>query len=87
MTKTLAHLIAEQENKLKLLKTRDLDVEAARTQIDLKNLSIQESRAPTPDREEVLPLNPMQDHQQCKVTMLREDNNQNGKRNPVTQIT
>jgi hypothetical protein len=40
MTKRLAHLIAEQENKSKLLKTRDLDVKVERTQIDLKNLSI-----------------------------------------------
>jgi hypothetical protein len=53
----------------------------------LKNLSIQESRAPTPEREEVLPLNPMKYHQQREVTMPREDKNQNGKRNPVTQIT
>jgi hypothetical protein len=87
MTRRIAHLIEEQENKSKLLRTRDLDVEAERTQTDLKNLSIQESRAPTPDREEVSPLNPMKDHQQREVTMPREDKNQNGKRNPVTQIT
>jgi hypothetical protein len=64
-----------------------LDLEVEITQTDLKNLSIQESRAPTPDIEEVFPLNPMKDHQQCEVTMPREDKNQNGKRNPVTQIT
>jgi hypothetical protein len=29
----------------------------------------------------------MKDRQKCKVTMPREDTNQNGKRNPVTQIT
>jgi hypothetical protein len=52
----------------------------------LKNISIQESRAPTPEREEVLPLNPMKDPQQCEVTMLREDKNNNGKMNLVTQI-
>jgi hypothetical protein len=72
---------------LKLLRTRDLDIEVERTQTDLKNLSIQESRAPTPEREEVLPLNPMKYPQQHEVTMLREDKNNNGKRNPVTQIT
>jgi hypothetical protein len=49
-------------------------------------LSIKESRAPTPDREELFPLNPMKDHHQRKVTMPREDKNKNGKRNPVTQI-
>jgi hypothetical protein len=50
-------------------------------------MSIQESREPTPKREEVLPLNPMKDHQQREVTMPREDKNKNGKKNPVTQIT
>jgi hypothetical protein len=53
----------------------------------LKNPSTQENRTPTPDREEVLHSNPMKDCQQCEVTMPREDKNQNGKRNPVTQIT
>jgi hypothetical protein len=70
-----------------LLRTRDLDDEAERTQIDLKNPSTQERRAPTLDRKEVLHSNPMKDHQQREVTMPREDKNQNGKRNPVTQIT
>jgi hypothetical protein len=59
MTRRITHLIAEQENQSKLLKTRDLDDEAERTQKYLKNPSTQESRAPTPDREEVLHLNPM----------------------------
>jgi hypothetical protein len=36
---------------------------------------------------EVLPLNPLKEHQQCEVTMLRKDKNKNGKRNPETQIT
>jgi hypothetical protein len=55
----------------------------------LKNLSMQERRAPTPEviREEVFHLNPLKDPQQCEVTMLREDKNKNGKRNPETQIT
>jgi hypothetical protein len=29
----------------------------------------------------------LKDPQQCKVTMLREDKNKNGKRNPEAQIT
>jgi hypothetical protein len=87
MAKRIAHLLEEQENQSKLLRTRNLDVEVERTQADLKHLSVQESRAPTPDREEVLALNPMKDHQQREVTMPRGDKNQNGKRNPVTQIT
>jgi hypothetical protein len=55
----------------------------------LKNLSMQESREPTPEivREEVLPSNPVKDPQQCEVTMPRGDKNKNGKRNPETQIT
>jgi hypothetical protein len=53
MTRRIAHLIEEKENKSKLLRTRNLDVEVERTQEDS-----QKSRAPTPDREEVFPLNP-----------------------------
>jgi hypothetical protein len=52
----------------------------------LKLLSIQESRAPTPEIEEVLPLNPIKYPPQCEVTMPREDKNNNGKRKLVTQI-
>jgi hypothetical protein len=55
----------------------------------LKDLSMQEERMSTQDlvRKEVLPLNPLKEHRQCEVTMLRKDNNKNGKRNPETQIT
>jgi len=50
---------------------------------------MQESRAPTLEtiREEVLSLNLVKDPQQCEVTILRKDKNNNGKRNPETQIT
>jgi hypothetical protein len=47
---------------------------------------MQESRTPTPVREEVLSLNLVKDPQQHKVTILSTDKNKNGKRNPVTQI-
>jgi hypothetical protein len=87
MTKRIAHLLKEQEDQSKLLRTRNLDVEVERTQEDLKHLSVQESRAPTPDEEEVLLSNPMKESQQCKVTMISTDKNQNGKRNTKTQIT
>jgi hypothetical protein len=70
-----------------LFRTKKLDVEVETTQTNLKNLSIQEGRAPTPVIEEVLDLNPTKDHQQCKVIIPREDKNQNGKRNLVAQIT
>jgi hypothetical protein len=52
----------------------------------LKHLSVQESRAPTPDKEEVLTLNPRKDHQHHEVTMPRGDKNHNGKGNTETQI-
>jgi hypothetical protein len=80
MARRIAHLIEEHEDKLKLLMARDLVVEVERMQEGLKNLSMQESRAPTPEREEVLPSNPVKYPQQCEVTMPREDKNKNGKR-------
>jgi hypothetical protein len=52
----------------------------------LKHLSVQESRAPTLEREEVLPSNPMKYPPQCEATMPRGDKNNNGKRKPMTQI-
>jgi hypothetical protein len=87
MANRITHLLEEQENQSKLLRTRNLDVKFERTQEDLKHLSVQESRAPTPDREEVLALNPTKYHQQGEVTMPSGDNNQNGKRNTETKIT
>jgi hypothetical protein len=85
MTRRLTHLIERiGEHRSKLLRTRNLDVEVERTQEDLKHLSVQESRAPTPDTEEVFPLNPRKYHQQHEVTMPRGDKNQNGKRNTKT---
>jgi hypothetical protein len=87
MARRIVHLIGEKEDKSKLLRVRDRAVEVERTQEDLKHLSIQENRAPTPEREEVLPSNPLKNPPQCEVTMPRRDKNKNGKRNPETQIT
>jgi hypothetical protein len=89
MARKIERLIQEQEDKSKQQRARELAVEVERTQEGLKNLSMQERSASTPEivREEVLPLNPLKDPQQCEVTMLREDKNKNGKRNPETQIT
>jgi hypothetical protein len=81
------HLLEEQEDQLKLLRTRDMDIEVERTQQDWKHLSIKESRTLALEREEVLPSNPMEDHPQFEVTMPRGDKNNNGKRKPVTHIT
>jgi hypothetical protein len=61
MARRIVHLLEEQENQSRLPRTKDMDVEVERTQEDWRHLSIQESRAPTPEREEVLPLNPMKD--------------------------
>jgi hypothetical protein len=87
MARRITHLLKEQENQSNLPRTRNLDVEVERTWEDLKHLFVQESRAPTPDKEEVFSLKPRKDHQQRKVTMPRGDKNQNGKRNTKTWIT
>jgi hypothetical protein len=89
MARRIARLKEEQEDKSKQLRARDLVVEVEITQEDLEKLSIQESRASTPEtvREEVLSLNLVKDPQQREVTMLRKDKNNNGKRNPETHIT
>jgi hypothetical protein len=87
MTKRIAHLLKEQEDRSKLLRTSYPDVEDERRQEDLQYLSVQKSRAPTLDREEVLLSNPMKESQHREVTMLSTDKNQNGKRNLVTHIT
>jgi hypothetical protein len=82
MTRRIVHLIGEQENRSKLFRTRNLDVEVERTQEDSSK-----SGAPTPDREEVLALTPKKYHQPREVTMLKGDKNQNEKRNTENKIT
>ena len=54
MTRRITHLIEEQENRSKLLRTRKLDVEVKRTQEDS-----QKTKVPTPERENILLSNPM----------------------------
>jgi hypothetical protein len=89
IAKKIERLIQEKEDKSKQLRAKELDVEDEKTQECLKNLSMQERRAPTPKvaREEVLHSNPLEDTQQCEFTMLRENKNKNGKRNLETKIT
>jgi hypothetical protein len=74
----------EQEDKSKQHKARKLAAEIERMQGGLKNLSIQERSITTLEviREEVLLWNPLKETQQCEVTLLGEDKNKNGKRNP-----
>ena len=76
MTRRIAHLITEQENKSKLFNTRDPDVKAVRT-LEYP----QKTEIPILDKAKVLPLNPGKESQQHAVTMSKEDKNQNGKRN------
>jgi nitrogen-specific signal transduction histidine kinase len=76
MTRRIAQLIEEQENRSKLLRTRDLDVKVARTQEYLHKTEV-----PIPDREEILLLNLRKESQQREVTMPKENKNQNGTRN------
>jgi hypothetical protein len=82
MTRRIAHLIAEQENRSKLFNTRGPDVEAARTLEDS-----QKTEVLIPDKEEVSPSNLRKEFQQREVTMLKEDKNQNGKRHTETKLT
>jgi hypothetical protein len=81
MARRIVCLIEEKEDKSKQLRARDFAVEVEIMQEDLKHLSMQESRASTPEREEVLPSNPMKESHQCEVDMLSTDKNNNGKRN------
>jgi hypothetical protein len=81
MTRRITHLIEEQENRSKLFRTRNLDVEVERTQEDSHK-----SGVPTPDREEVFPLNPMKESRQHEFTMPKECKNRNEKRNTETKI-
>jgi hypothetical protein len=55
----------EREVELKQQKERELVVKVERTQEGLKDLSMQERRIPTLEsiRIEVLPLNPLREHQ------------------------
>jgi hypothetical protein len=59
MARRIVCLLEEQEDKSQKLRAKDLVVEVERTQEDLENLSMQESREPTPKavREEVLSSN------------------------------
>jgi hypothetical protein len=63
MTRRIAHLIEEQQNKSKLFNTRDPDVEVARRVEDPQKIEV-----PIPDKEVVLSRNPREESQQHEVT-------------------
>jgi hypothetical protein len=82
MTRKITYLMEEQENKSKLLNTKDLDVEAIRVLEEPQNTKI-----PNPYNEGVLPLDLKKESQHREVTMSREDKNQNGKRMIEMKLT
>jgi hypothetical protein len=82
MTRRIAQLIEEQENKSKLFDTRSLDVKATRELEDLQKIEVSVS-----DIEELLPLNLRRESQQREVTTSKENKNQNGKRITETKLT
>ena len=82
MARRITQLIEEHENRSKVVVTRNIDVEAARTLGDP-----QKTKVLTPDKEEILPLNPRKESQQHTVTMLKHDKNQNGKETIETKLT
>jgi hypothetical protein len=47
----------------------------------------QKTEVLTLDKEKVLPLNPRKESQQYAVTVLKDDNNQNGKETTETRLT
>jgi hypothetical protein len=82
MTRRIAYLMEEKENRSKLLNTRDLDVEAIRALEEPHKTEI-----PNPYDEGVLPLDLKKESQHHEVTMSREDKNQKGKRMTKMKIT
>jgi hypothetical protein len=79
MTKNIAQLIEEQKNRSKLLDTRDPNVKVERM-----SQGSQKTEAPVPEKEKLLPW---RESQQRALTMLKEDRNQNGKRQTELKIT
>jgi hypothetical protein len=86
IARRIDRLLEEREVELKQQNEREVVVEVERAQEGLKDLSMQEESMSTQDlvRKEVLPLNPLKEHQQREVIMLREYKNKNGKRNIET---
>jgi hypothetical protein len=82
MTRRITHLIEEQNNRLKIFNTRDPDIKVARTLDDPPNIEV-----PVPDKEEVSPSNLRKESQHRKVSIPKEDKNQNGKRHTEMKLT
>jgi hypothetical protein len=82
MTRRIAYLMEEEENRSNLLNTRELDVEAIRALEEPQKIKI-----PNPYDEGVLPLDLKKESQHREATMSREDKNQNGQRMTETNLT
>lgn len=82
MTRRIAQLIEEQENKSKPLIVRGSDVEAERM-----SEGSQKTEAHVLEKEELLPLGLRRESQQREVPMFKENKNQNGKRILETKLT
>jgi hypothetical protein len=82
MTRRIAQLIEEQENRSKLYHTRNPDVKVIRTPEDSQKTEVSIS-----DKEEMLYLNPKKEPQQREVTISKENKSQNGKRTTETKLT
>jgi hypothetical protein len=82
MTRRIAYLMEEQENRSQLLNTKGMDVEAIRELEEPQKIKL-----PNPYDEGVLHLDMKKGPQQREVTMSREDKTQNGKRMTETKLT
>jgi hypothetical protein len=82
ITRRIAYLMEEQDNRSKLLNTSELDVEAIRALEEPQKTEI-----PNPYDEGVLTLDLKKESQHREVTMSREDKNQKGKRMIEMKLT
>jgi hypothetical protein len=82
MTRRIRQLIEEQENKSKLFDARSPYFKAAKELGDSQNIGVSVS-----DIDEVVPLSLGREPQQRKVTVPKENKNQNGKRTTEMKLT
>lgn len=79
MTRRIAQLIEEWENRSRVLDPKNLDDEVDRT--------LEEPQRTEKYVGQVIPMDLKKEFQHCEVTMPREENNHNGKRMTETKLT
>jgi hypothetical protein len=79
MTRRIAQLIEERDNRSRVLDPRNLDDEVNRT--------LEEPKRTEKYVGQVIPMDMKKEYQHCEVTMPREENNQNEKRMTETNPT